>query len=388
MTKIAVIGWYGTETIGDRAILAGLLSLFSESCPGGFTVEAGSMYPFFTRRTLSEDLPFLRRCAGNPRLDVPLFDVQKPRELNAAIRRCDLLVMGGGPLMGMPSLFMVEYAFARAKQLRRRTLVLGCGVGPMRWKIYERSLAAIVRMADKCVFRDQRSLDEYTRIAGAGAGAGAIAAAIDPAVFAALRYGEASPAPKKEDAIVACLRSFPEEYKVGRHISAQAINRAVIEAVGCLCAEKKTLLLPMHYFGVGDDDRYFLNRLCRELALPSIAVQNDPLTLCQTMEAFRCAGLCIGMRFHAVALQTVLNGNNIILDYTAPQKGKIAGFLRQAGGEEHYRSRYVALQGAPAPPPQPDDRLTFTPDQNRLNQYKRIYLAALGDAQLMQEAGK
>lgn len=26
MVKIAIIGWYGTETIGDRAILAGILS--------------------------------------------------------------------------------------------------------------------------------------------------------------------------------------------------------------------------------------------------------------------------------------------------------------------------------------------------------------------------
>ena len=28
---ITVIGWYGTETIGDRAILAGLISLFNKS---------------------------------------------------------------------------------------------------------------------------------------------------------------------------------------------------------------------------------------------------------------------------------------------------------------------------------------------------------------------
>lgn len=375
MTRIAVVGWYGTETTGDRAILAGLFSLFGESFPSGFEVSLGSMYPFYTRRTLSEDLPFLRLCAGNPQLDVPIFDVQRPEELNAAIRRCHLLVAGGGPLMGIPSLFMVEYAFARARQLRRRTLVLGCGVGPMRRKIYERSLAAIVRAADGCIFRDRLSLGECTRIAGAAATAAATAA-IDPAVFAAIRYGESCPAPKKEDALVACLRSFPEEYKVGRHVSAQAVNCAVKDAVSRLCAGKKTLLLPMHCFGVGGDDRYFLNRLCHELQNPGVTVQNEPLTLCQTMEAFRRANLCIGMRFHAVVLQTVLNGRNLILDYTDPAKGKIAGFIRQAGGEERYRSRYVALQGLAAPPPCPDD-FTFTIDRDHINHYKNLYLTII-----------
>ena len=370
MRKIAIIGWYGTETIGDRAILAGLLSLFGESFTDGFEVSLGSMYPFYTRRTLSEDLPFLRLCAGNPQLDVPIFDVQKPQELNAAIRRCDLLVMGGGPLMGMPSLFMVEYAFARARKLGKRTLVLGCGVGPMRRKIYERSLVNIVRRADATVFRDEASRAEYERISGRES---RCKSAIDPAVFAAIRYAQSCAAPEKDDAVVACLRSFPEEYRVGRHVSAQAVNCAVKDAVSRLCAGRKTLLLPMHCFGVGGDDRYFLNRLCRELQNPGVTVQNEPLTLCQTLERFRCADLCIGMRFHAVVLQTVLNGRNLILDYTDPAKGKIAGFIRQAGGEACYRSRYMALQDLAAPPPTPDS-CTFTPDPNRINHYKNLYL--------------
>ncbi|MDR0567334.1 MAG: polysaccharide pyruvyl transferase family protein [Prevotellaceae bacterium] len=374
MARIAIVGWYGTETTGDRAILAGLLSLFGESFTDGFEVSLGSMYPFYTRRTQSEDLPFLRLCAGNPQLDVPIFDVQKPQELNAAIRRCDLLVMGGGPLMGMPSLFMVEYAFARARQLRRRTLVLGCGVGPMRRKIYERSLAAILRAADGCILRDRLSLDECTRIAGAAAAAAT--AAIDPAVFAAIRYAQASPAPEKDDAVVACLRSFPEEYSVGRHVSAQAVNCAVKDAVSRLCAGRKTLLLPMHCFGVGGDDRYFLNHLCRELQNPGVTVQNEPLTLCQTLERFRCADLCIGMRFHAVVLQTVLNGRNLILDYTDPAKGKIAGFIRQIGGEERYRSRYMALQESPAAPPRFDGE-PFVLDAAVVTRYRETYLDAL-----------
>jgi polysaccharide pyruvyl transferase WcaK-like protein len=379
MRKIVIIGWYGTETIGDRAILAGLFDLLRESsAAGGFEVALGSMYPFFTRRTLSEDLPFLRLCAGNPQLDVTLFDVQQPQELDAAIRRCDALVMGGGPLMGFPSLFMVEYAFARARRLGKRTLVLGCGVGPMRRRIYEQSLLGIIRRADATVLRDETSRLEYERIAGSAATR--CASAIDPAVFAALRYVAANPTPGKEDLAVACLRDFPEEYKMRRQIDAQAINRAVADAVRRLCAGRKTLLLPMHCFGVGDDDRCFLNRLCREAANPAMAVQNDPLTLCQTMEQLRRARLCIGMRFHSVVLQTVLNGRNLVLDYTDPATGKIGSFLRQLGLEDRYRRRYFALQGGVVPDLLLPGELEEDPVEvstAALTRYRAVYLDAL-----------
>ena len=42
MTKIVIIGWYGTETIGDRAILAGLLHLFAETY-SSLEVSIGSL---------------------------------------------------------------------------------------------------------------------------------------------------------------------------------------------------------------------------------------------------------------------------------------------------------------------------------------------------------
>ncbi len=46
--RILIIGWYGTETIGDRAILAGLISFFSKvyRC---FEIKIGSLYPFLLK---------------------------------------------------------------------------------------------------------------------------------------------------------------------------------------------------------------------------------------------------------------------------------------------------------------------------------------------------
>ena len=56
--RILILGWYGTETIGDRAIFAGLMQLLSQSL-GDINVTVGSLNPFFTERTLIEDLKII-----------------------------------------------------------------------------------------------------------------------------------------------------------------------------------------------------------------------------------------------------------------------------------------------------------------------------------------
>ena len=165
MVKIAIIGWYGTETIGDRAILAGIFSILNRAY-GVYEVKLGSIYPFFTERTLLEDSEFYRKCANNGIGELNLFDSQNPEAMDDVIEWCDILVMGGGPLMGMWSLYMIEYAFSKAKRLRKRTLILGCGVGPMITKRYERSVVHIIEKADVTIFRDEISTGEYRRIGG------------------------------------------------------------------------------------------------------------------------------------------------------------------------------------------------------------------------------
>ena len=341
MVIITVIGWYGTETIGDRAIFAGLLSLFSEKFHD-FEIKLGSIYPFFTERTLFEDIDFYRQCSGG--IDaIKIFDTQDVKTLDAAIKSSDILVMGGGPLMGIPSMFMIEYAFKKAKALGKKTMILGCGVGPLRKKIYERSLINIIAHSDIAVFRDRTSLSEYHKLSHADKGV----PAIDPAVFAANIFSKSDDCISTDsDYAAISIRSFPEEYKINRDINTGEINSRLKDYVikfqheaGC-----RVELIPMHYFEVGGDDRKFMNRLAVELDNPNIIVQNRPLSLQETMSKFSHSKACVGMRFHSVVLQTMLCGNNIILDYTDPENGKIGNFIRQIHAENFYRESYVNLQ--------------------------------------------
>ena len=54
--RICAVGWYGTETIGDRAIFAGVLHIFN-FFEGNIDVRLGSLYPFYSHRMLMEDTP-------------------------------------------------------------------------------------------------------------------------------------------------------------------------------------------------------------------------------------------------------------------------------------------------------------------------------------------
>ena len=99
----------------------------------------------------------------------------------------------------------------------------------------------------------------------------------------------------------------------------------------------------MHTFYVGGDDRNTMNEIAMELHSERIHVQNIPLSLAQIMELYASAHSCIGMRFHSVLLQTLLNGNIYVLDYTDPEKGKTINLLKQLGLREEFSGRYVSL---------------------------------------------
>jgi hypothetical protein len=64
------------------------------------------------------------------------------------------------------------------------------------------------------------------------------------------------------------------------------------------------------------------------------------------MEIYQKAYFNIGMRFHAVVLQTLINGHNFVLDYTEPRKGKISGFLHDINQFDLYAERYISLQNS------------------------------------------
>ena len=377
--KITILGWYGTETIGDRAILAGLISLFNKSYEK-FEIKLGSLYPFFSERTINEDYSFYKEIIEKD-IQINIFNSKDSKMLTNAIKTSDLLIMGGGPLMDLEELFMVEYAFKKAKKLGVKTALLGCGVGPLFQKRFRKSVLNISLNSDVVILRDYKSkesLDEIYREFGKSV-ENHIDTSYDPAVECTLEFNKLFKQEPK-DYIAINLREFPSAYN--KNYDAKNINEELknfVNKVAIQFSNREVRLIPMHYFHVGNDDRVFLNQIALELKQKNIKVQNPNLDLKETLEIYMNAYINIGMRFHSVVLQTIVNGNNYVLDYTEPKKGKIFGFLSDIDEDNFYAKRYVSLQSEPIISHKMviDSNKRFSYEEDKLKKSMFIYIEKL-----------
>lgn len=343
--RITIIGWYGTETIGDRAILSGLISILNKTY-NDCQIQLGSLYPFFSDRTIKEDYAFYEELSGRKN-DINIFDSKNASELKFAIQKSDLLVMGGGPLMDLNELFMVEYAFKFAKKHDVKTAILGCGIGPLFSKKYRKSFLNIAKKSDIIILRDsnskKRMLDIFHEF-GQQLNADSVHVNVDPSIESLLFFKKKYKRVEQEY-IAVNLREFPLEYNIA--IGSKDINsgiKTLIEKLSKSNHDKEIRLIPMHYFHIGNDDRLFLNNIVIGNQSENVMVQNSNLSLKETMLVFNDAFFNVGMRFHAIVFQTVLVGNNYILDYTEPGMGKIYSFLKDIRACDFYEKRYASLQ--------------------------------------------
>ena len=113
--KLCVLGWYGSETLGDRAILDGIIYIYSQLFDS-LEVDIGSLFPVLTERTIFEDEPFMSRHTN---LKVGLFDSRDKKKLKCFIEKSDMVIMGGGPLMDLELIYIIKDAFVYAKKKRK-----------------------------------------------------------------------------------------------------------------------------------------------------------------------------------------------------------------------------------------------------------------------------
>lgn len=338
--EITIIGWYGTETIGDRAILAGIIRVMSEVFPS-YSIRLGSLYPFYTERTLHEDQGFYNEVSLNKLLSIAIFDSKDPVQLRNNIKHSDLLVVGGGPLMDLKEMNMLEYAFLFAQKRNVKTMLLGCGWGPLKNKNIIEIAARLVELSDGVVFRDEVSLNQCLNICPEYSFK--INSSIDPAFFACDYFNHHIGEEREQGHIAINFRdvSLEGDHYTGKKVSEEMLCELVRDIAKQ--TELPVNLIPMHNFFIGGDDRVILNRVASKVALTNVKVIQSPMSLYDTMGQYYHAKLCVGMRFHAVVLQTMLNGNNYVVDYTDPSTGKIVGMMKQMNIEDHYRNRYYSL---------------------------------------------
>ena len=379
--RITIIGWYGTETIGDRGILAGLISIFNQSYDE-FEIKLGSLNPFFSERTINEDLSLYKELTGKE-ISISIFNTKNTKDLRETINDSHLVVMGGGPLMDLSELFMVEYAFKLAKKRCIKTALLGCGIGPLFQKKFKISVLNIIKNSDLVILRDAQSkinLQAISRELIESIDEIDLHVSIDPAVECCIKYSQMNTMSVKEY-IAVNVRDFPIDYSESD--TGDFINNKIIVFIKKLSEQypdREIRLIPMSYFYLGCDDREFLNKIIFQEKLDNVTVQNKPLTLKNTMKVFQSAYFNVGMRFHSVVFQAMLSGKNFVLDYTEPGKGKISGFIEDIDENGFYKNRYISLQNESDIKFQSmkeDVDKVFFRNKNNINDLLHVYVSQL-----------
>lgn len=341
MAKITILGWYGTETIGDRAILSGIMRLFHLA---GYENEyrIGSLFPSLTERTLLEDGEFLRKCAGNDRLKISLFNSFKLSELKENIKHTDLVIVGGGPLMDMSVMYLLEYSFRYAKKHGIKTALIGCGWGPLHQKEYIKCTLNIIKFSDVVIFRDKKSHEQCTVLSRRAAPN--INYSIDPAFFAADYYKQTIGRISKREGITVNFRDISLFETDGDPYNVTNTCVSILRSITRCNPDTPIILVPQHTFYIGGDDRDFLLGVKKSIGSNEhVHVVQSPQSLIQTMELYYDSMFCVGMRFHSIVLQTILNGNNYIVDYTDANNGKIKNMLETLGIFQTYKQRYISI---------------------------------------------
>ena len=331
---INIIGWYGTETMGDRAILDGIFAVFDNVYDGKMEFRIGSLFPFYTDRTLCEEEKKYSKTAPNAVFKV--YNVKNKLERIRQVKESSMVIMGGGPLMDIDELSIIRDCFRAAKIYKKKTCVFGCGIGPLANKRNIKILKQILNYSDLVFFRDLISVEIAKKLYNR-----TYECLGDPAIISIEKYRNEN-IKKTEKYAVLNLRDYPQNAYGGKcYFGKKEVNELIDLMVNDGYMVK---LVPMHTFYVGGDDRVYLEEMVFDNKKNHmVEVLHKPLCLEEMYKLYMNASMCFGMRYHSVVMQTILNGNNAILDYTDKKTGKIYGFIDITNSLDFYKNRRIDI---------------------------------------------
>lgn len=318
--QVLIVGWYGTETVGDKAILGGIIDQLNSLYQNNYQLVIASIFPFITERTCKE-LNLNAHVIESYTSDLITFS-----------KGSDVVIMGGGPLMDLEDLAIPLRAFQYAKKSGNKTIVYGCGLGPLTKNKYINTVKEILNLADEIKLRDKKSIDmaranfevkKEVTLSG------------DPAKIYLSRYPEQH---NPSSTILRCyLRDWTHEYAA--HLSHEEflIKKGEFEKSLANYIKQKALeigateirLENMHNFVVGNDDRdfsrHFIDTYFKDNTGVKITYDKYLSSVDTIVRGMQNSAHNVCMRFHSVVFAHTLHTNFTAVDYTVG--GKIHNYL-------------------------------------------------------------
>ncbi len=312
---VVITGWYGTETVGDKAILGGIIDLLVKLGVPEITVL--SIEPFFTQNTLRE-----LGCASL----VKVASFWHPEEV---LSRADGLLFGGGPMMDVVELGAITKQFVSATRKGVDVGILGCGIGPVRWETSKRACKNIIKMSSFAHFRDNTSTDLAR--SWCPINASAIDTCGDPADwFLKKCRGRVQ---QTQGVLGINIRYWPRKYAGSMSPEEQnTVRNNIIRTMKSVAvewlersAENRVRLIPMNTYWRGSDDREILSLLKDEIGTDRVDLHTSPAEFYGIIDEIGGCEAFIGMRYHSGVISHALGVPTVAIDYTIGG-GKVSAY--------------------------------------------------------------
>jgi polysaccharide pyruvyl transferase WcaK-like protein/MoaA/NifB/PqqE/SkfB family radical SAM enzyme len=342
--KVLICGWYGTETLGDKAILGGIVTSLLASLET-MELHVASLEPYISDMTVRQ-MPELEGCKFHSIADAV--------KISSSM---DLVVFGGGPLMAIAPLADMIVIFQKALENKIPTLIAGCGVGPLGASYYNDGIKYLLLQASHRIYRDRKSLQSAQML---GIDTSSDKVAEDPA-FTWLQGCVSTDVSShnqtkiiKQPSLLLGLRDWPyQEYahnlsileaeRLKHRFEAEVV--AAIEELVNKYSNITIIPFPMCTNHIGGDDRWFYRRLLRNkskmydfLDLTYLGAEVNPL---DAVNVFQSASVALTMRFHSLVFALSLALPAVAIDYTLG-KGKVKALA------EKYQIPHMSLDSITA----------------------------------------
>nr|WP_300494112.1 polysaccharide pyruvyl transferase family protein [Marinobacter sp.] len=318
--RVMICGWYGTETLGDKAIVAGVITAIRARLGPETKFTIASLNPYVTEMTRNQ-MPELE--------GVDIASLDHAASISATM---DYVVFGGGPMMAIDPLAPMQVLFERARAAGVTTIAAGVGVGPLGPKWLNQSIGRILDLCDVRIYRDDKSRRNALEL---GVSAEQDPVAEDPAYTWLRDVPPIDGSTKSGKVLLLGLRDFPyRDYasdlsEQDSLMLKQSYETVMVDVVRELMSKHPDLTvrpLPMCTNHFGSDDRWFYRRLFRELAAAGVNLDYSLLGPEQPplhyVSAFQEADAILAMRFHSLVFGTALGANCVAIDYTMG-RGKV-----------------------------------------------------------------
>lgn len=317
---VLITGWYGTETTGDKAILGGIIQKILFDKPDS-EIAITSLHPLVTKKTINE-------LAIKAKI-INVYSLDFIRQ----VRKANIVIMGGGPIMDIETLFLPLWSFALAKK-KAKKIIWGCGIGPLYDERYKKAVSKILLKSNQIMVRDNKSKQLASDLLSVKK---EIEVIEDPAID---YLRSLAIKPKIQKNVLSCyLREWSIEYasdKTNYFDTRKKIEKNIAELIKRISKQSnlKIVFYPMHTYFVGGDDRDFYNRFINEYFRGyEIECFQKNSSVNTIIESMYSAKYNVCMRYHSVVFAETLGVDYLAIDYT--NGGKISSFLNDKGKLEN-----------------------------------------------------